>query len=199
MPWVYAALAVGAAVSGKAKADKQKKIAKESNAMLLQGRNDALQNSGLQGYADVGAQGRDRTAALLGLGGDPAAAQQGFDNYLNSSGYRFQQQAGTDALNSRLAASGMSRSGAGIKAAMKYGQGIGSSYFDNYLNQVNKVTDRGYNASQDIANIYTGNATQRANVFSQGYNDAANTRADAQQSVLNIFGSGMGNMAGGGR
>lgn len=81
-----------------------------------------------------------------------------FQNYLNSTGYKFQLQQGQDAINSNSAAKGLLNSGATAKALTSYGQNLGSNYFNTYLGQLNT------NAQQQDAN---------ANTFTnvgQGYN-----------------------------
>lgn len=96
----------------------------------------------------VGAQ--NFIAQLLGLqGGDQAS--QGFQNYLNSSGYKFQLGEGMNAITSSNAARGLLNSGATIKGAQQYGQNLASTNFNNYLSQLGSVAQLGQGAGGLIA------------------------------------------------
>ncbi len=46
----------------------------------------------IQPAVDRGNTAADALQGFLGLGGDPAATQKAFDNYLNSTGYQFTRQ-----------------------------------------------------------------------------------------------------------
>lgn len=85
-------------------------------------------------------------AGLLGVGGDPAAAQQGFQNYLGSTGYQFQLGEGMRGLTANNATKGLLNSGAAMKGAQQYGQGLASNYFSNYLSQLGGLGTMGLQA-----------------------------------------------------
>lgn len=90
---------------------------------------------------------------LLGLGGDPAKAEAGFQNYLNSTGHDFRMQEGMKAITGSNAAKGMLNSGATLKALNQYGQNIGSQDFANYLSQVGGLVTAGQNAANTVAGV----------------------------------------------
>lgn len=95
--------------------------------------------------AQGGVAAQNFIAQLLGLqGGD--AAKQGFQNYLNSSGYKFQLGEGMKAITSSNAAKGLLNSGATLKGMQNYGQGLAASKFNDYLAQLGGVMQGGLGA-----------------------------------------------------
>lgn len=59
-----------------------------------------------------------------------------YQNYLNSTGYKFQLGQGTQAITGSAAAKGILNSGATAKALTSYGQGLAGQSFNNYLGQL---------------------------------------------------------------
>lgn len=117
------------------------------------------------GAADFGAF----NGALTGTDGG-----QGLQNYLNSTGYKFTTGQGTQAIENSQAAHGLLNSGATAKALDTYGENMGQTYYQNYLNNlfqgsqlgmqgVQTQANAGSNASNSNANILQTGATQRAN------------------------------------
>lgn len=187
----------GAAVSGVGSilgANAAKKAAKLADQRLQEGRDYAINKSGLTNYATVGAGANDTAAGLLGVGGNPAASQAAFDNYLNSTGYRFNLDQGNKAITGSAAARGLLKSGATAKALAKFGQNIGSSYFNDYLNQVGNVANRGLSASDSLARVVTGVGGQQAQVAQ----NAGQAQSDAWNNIGNTFGDVIGYKVGGG-
>ncbi|HEY5289790.1 MAG TPA: hypothetical protein VIJ59_07125, partial [Caulobacteraceae bacterium] len=93
--------------------------------------NNALQeqiynsNKGLeQPFITSGDNAETALNGFLGLGGDPAATQKAFNNYLNSTGYQFNLNQGLDATQQAKASAGMLNSGATLKALDAYGTGL---------------------------------------------------------------------------
>jgi len=105
------------------------------------------------GFVEQGQGAGAAQAGLLGLG-DPAAGQQGFQNYLDSTGYQFELGEGVNAINSSAAARGAINSGATLKALQRYGQGLAGQRFDNYLNQLNVLANRGFVAGGAVGNSF---------------------------------------------
>lgn len=108
-------------------------------------------NNGIGGYIGTGNNANNQIAALLGLGGDSAAANAAFQKYLGSSGYKFNLAQGQNAINSNAAARGMLNSGATAKALTSYGQNLGSQYFNNYIGQLSGLASSGLNAAGVIS------------------------------------------------
>lgn len=95
--------------------------------------------------AEQGVGAQNFIAQLLGLQGD-AGANQAFQNYLNSSGYKFQLGEGMKAITSNNAARGLLNSGATLKKVQEYGQNLASTGFNNYLGQLGSVVQSGLGA-----------------------------------------------------
>lgn len=98
----------------------------------------------------------------------------GFQNYLNSTGYKFTTGQGTQAIENSQAAHGLLNSGATAKALTSYGENMGQTFYQNYLNNLLQGSQLGMqgaqtqatagsNASNANANIQQTGATQRAN------------------------------------
>ena len=138
-------------------------------------------------YLPAGGQANAQAAALLGVGGDPTAANAAFDNYLKSTGYDFQMKQGQNAIISNNASKGLLNSGATAKGLTEYGQGLGASYFDNYLKQLGGLSTQGLQAGGMI----TGAGTQ-------GGQTSAGAVGDAWSTAGGIAGAGANHFFGGG-
>lgn len=103
------------------------------------------------GATENAGKGMDAISALLGLGGDTEGQTEAFDNFRNSSGYKFQMDEGKNAIESSAASRGLLHSGATAKALTKYGQGLANSSLSDYLNQLRGVADSGYKAGELIS------------------------------------------------
>lgn len=90
----------------------------------------------LTGNVGAGNNAMGTLGALLGLGGDKAAADGAFQNYLGSSGYNFLMDSGRKAINGSAAASGGLRSGATGMRLMQYGQDLASTKLNEYIQQL---------------------------------------------------------------
>lgn len=97
--------------------------------------------------------------------------QEGFNpgDLTSDPGYQFRLSQGQDALNKSLAAQGLGQSGAALKAAQDYGQGLAATEYgnayDRWLNQNSQlagVGGQGYNAASQLGNIYGNTANTLA-------------------------------------
>jgi hypothetical protein len=113
-------------------------------------------------YAPAGGAAINQEAGLLGIGGDPAAAAQGYQNYLSSTGYQGQLQAGTDAINSSAASAGALNSGSTLRALQRYGTQLGQQNFNNYLSQLHGVAGMGLTAGGMVGNAQQDASRQAA-------------------------------------
>jgi hypothetical protein len=95
-------------------------------------------------------QGGNALAALLGLtgGGAQAGAQA---NFRGTPGYDFQMQEGQRAINSNMAQKGLLHSGAGVKASMRFGQGLADSTYQNYISNLLGLGNLGNSAAGTLA------------------------------------------------
>ena len=138
-----------------------------------------------------GATADSRIAALLGLGGDQAGADQAFAGYRDSTGFNFRQQQGENAVNSNAYARGMGNSGATLKALTQYGQNIGSQEFGNYLGQLGGVSAAGANARGLVAGVGNNAVNGQAQALA---NNATNQGNAAIAQGNNLSGT-IGNLA----
>jgi hypothetical protein len=151
-----------------------------------------------------------------------------FDTYLASKGlaggrfdtnnpaYQFQLKQGQQALDRSSAARGMGYSGAQIKAAQEYGQGMASQQYDkeynrasgefgDYYNRLAGLAQGGQQAAGSIAqaggqfannagntfanlsNAQTGILGQQANARASGYAANANALSGGLNSLTNLY------------
>jgi hypothetical protein len=148
----------GAAIGAKANKKAAKKAAnaqiqasQETNALARENRDINIANLG--GYNKSGIAANERINAMLGLGGDKAAADNAFASYRDSTGYQFRFDQGNRALASQYRARGVSQSGAAQKANIQYGQNIGSQEFGNHLGQLGNQQGVGLGAASAIAGV----------------------------------------------
>lgn len=186
---------VGAVVEGIgmiAKASSDAKAAKRAEQHLQEARDFAVNKSGLTDYANAGKTANGVVANLLNNNGTGAAGQQdaqaAFDNYLNSTGYRFQMKEGQDAIATSAASRGLLNSGATAKALTKFGQGTGSKYFNDYLNQEGTLANRGEAASGDLARTFAGLSGNSAQVAQQGGQAVASDIGQGFQNASDYLG-----------
>lgn len=118
----------------------------------------------------------------------------------NIPGYQFQLQQGLEATQNGFAAKGLGSSGAAMKGAANYAEGLANSNYQNFFNNDLSATQLGANAasnvSQNIANLniaranaLTGAATNSASLGMAG---AASTAA-GQAAAANALGNGISN------
>jgi len=80
-------------------------------------------------------QGGSMLGNLLGVGGGPAQTSA-LENFSNSGGMQFLMDQGQRAITSSKAASGLLKSGSYGTALEKYGQGLASTYLNQYMNNL---------------------------------------------------------------
>jgi len=140
------------------------------------------------------------SAGLQPGGRFSAAPQFNFDYNQNTDpGYGFRFDQGMRGLNASMAAKGLGVSGAGIKGAINYGQGMGSQEYQNAFNRY--VT--GFNANTSAQNTdfnrlsgLAGTGQTTANqIASQGINTASNLGTMGANMAGNIGNALMGSAA----
>lgn len=98
-------------------------------------------------------QGGDMVANLLGVGPGGTAAQTGaLDNFAKSGGMQWLMDQGNRMINSNQSAKGLLQSGSTLKGIEKYGQGLGSTYLNDYMNNLFKLSNVGLGAGGVLAN-----------------------------------------------
>jgi hypothetical protein len=141
--------AAGAAKSASSAANKRLAAADAKNRELL---NPFVQRGNTAG---------GNLNALLGIGGDPAAAEKAFGQYKDSTGYDFTLQSGADAINTNKAVSGLLQSGSTLKANQQFGQNLGRQFFGDYLGYLGNQQATGVNAANGLAAQGTNIASQQ--------------------------------------
>jgi len=87
------------------------------------------------------------------------------ESVFDRPGIQYQYDQGMEALNARLSKStGGGISGPGMKAAMEYGQNFAASALDQELARLSPFIDRSIAAKTNIANLYSGLGTSKANL-----------------------------------
>lgn len=194
MGWLPFAISVGSGIvnyfSKRKQAKDQQRAAEQASQTALGGFNYLRDSPVGQQYLPAGGAAVDQQAALLGLGGDPAAAQQAYQNYLNSTGFQGQMQAGQQAITTSAAARGLLGSGSTAKALTRFGHNLGQQSFNNYLAQLHGVAGMGLQAGGMIGQAATQGYGQAANIQYGGATQAANTRAEGRDSLLGSIGAG---------
>jgi len=100
---------------------------------------------------------------------------------MNDPGYQFQLQQGNQALERSLAARGLGQSGAALKAAQQYGQGLANQTYNDYFNRQQSIAGQGLQASSGIGSM-----------IGQG----ANANAAAQAAMINNRNQALSNLFG---
>lgn len=184
---------IGSLIGGN-KADK---AAKEAAKTARLGFDWASTNPNFKGYLESGGKANNAIGNLLGIGGDPAAANAAFDQYKNSTGYNFRLKEGMGAITGSNAARGLLNSGSTIKRSMQYGQDLASGEFNNYLGQLGNVANMGLASGQTIASAGSAGGAAGAGIQWQGaqannnaFNNALGNFGYAANSAYDKWGKG---------
>lgn len=95
-------------------------------------------------------RGGDMISNLLGLSGGPAQTA-GLENFANSGGMEFLRDQGTRQITSNQASKGLLNSGDTLKAETKYGQGLGSTYLNQYMQNLMGFSNLGLGAANAMS------------------------------------------------
>lgn len=125
-------------------------------------------------------RGGDMISNLLGLSGGPAQTA-GLENFAHSGGMDFLREQGNRQITSNQASKGLLNSGDTLKAEEKYGQGLGSTYLNQYMQSLMGFSNLGLGA---------------ANAMS-GAGNVSNSVSDSKESGAKkgILGNLMGGLA----
>ncbi len=170
-------------------------------------------------YLEQGQYGISRLGDLMKQGA--GSLNNPFDSYLASKGlaggkfdtnnpaYQFQLKQGQQALDRSAAARGMGASGAQMKAAQEYGQGLASQQYDkeynranseftDYYNRLAGLSQGGQQAASTLGNYGNQYATSGSNTLGSlgGYlqnnlGQAANARASGYIGGANAINGGI--------
>ena len=186
MPWMLPAAIIGSSLFSSASSSDAADTAAQASgrasdaSIAEQRRQYDLNRADYAPYITSGQSAVNQLAAGLAPGGRFASATPFDFRYDQNTdpGYGFRFDQGMRGVNASMAAKGMGLSGAGIKGATEFGQGMGSQEYNNAFNRY--VT--GFNANtgerNQLYNRYAGVAGtgQQAvgGVTAQGATTAAN-------------------------
>ena len=156
--------------------------------MALIARNTAAAEKDYQPYMAGGQSAQEQMMAQLGLGG-PA---QAFD-VTQLPGYQNALKQGIGAVNQGGAGAGMLMSGERLKGLQSTGQNIFGDYYNNYMNRLTGMSNQGFSAAGNLANIRTGGMTQQLGLMQDEQAQKGNMMGD----MLGLAGTGLGMMFGG--
>lgn len=137
-------------------------------------------SAGLSPQVANGTGASNSIAALLGVGGDPAAQAAAFKQFQNSTGYQEQLAAGSQAITGNAASKGLLNSGATAKALQASGQTLANQSYQSYLNPLQALVGSGNQA----AGVISG-AGQQSN--SQSTSD----NTGAKKGIGGLLGGGL--------
>lgn len=163
----------GAVISSKA----AKKAAKTQAASAAAQTSEAKANRDYQYNLNAptiaqGGKAGDTIAALLGLGGDQAAADAGLQTFRNSSGYTDLQREGFKGVNASAFAKGLGDSGATLKALQDRGVQIANSSEQQYIGNLGDLAHRGDQSRGLVAGVGL-NTVNSTNAATQNAADAS--------------------------
>ncbi len=167
------------------------KSAKRQTQQVNQGFNYLARNP-LVGEAQAyGSESLDRaqtagglSGALLGLGGDQAAAEAAFDQYRDSTGYNFRLDEGMRGIEGSRAARGILNSGATAKELTRFAQDTASEEYNRYLDQLNRQEAM----AQSAASMGLGSAYQVGSAGSTAGRAAAGVEKDRSRNQMSGIG-----------
>lgn len=193
---------VTSAIGSSNAAGAQKSAADQAAAIQQQQMQQNQQNQ--QPYMTAG------TGALNTIGQDQAngtgfAASFTPQNYIDTPGYQFQQQQGTNAINASSAATGGVLNGGTLKALDQYTAGLANTTYgqayQNYLagsnqqyNQLYGVASLGENAASNLGSQNTTAANNTGNYLTQ----AGNAQAAGDIGITNGINQVVGGATAGG-
>lgn len=125
-----------------------------------------------------------------------AAAQQGFTDWRDNTGYKFRFNEGIRAVD---AGAPVRNSGSTIKARTRFGQDIGSAEFYNFFGALGEQQNLASGAANALAGVNTTFANNASNIAQNTGNNAANAAIARANNTSNTIGgitSSFGNALG---
>ena len=182
----------GGIVQGQAADAANKAAQNASNANLAQAKQVYSDTQGnLQPTINNGQSAQTEEMGLLGLGGNPAAANNAFNTFRNSTNYNFLLDQGLKGVNTANAQS--FNSGANEKALLNYGQGMAGNALSGYLGTLGGISQLGAQSAANLGSIGENYVSQSA-----GFRNNAATAAGSNAiSQANAFTGALGGVVGG--
>lgn len=165
---------------------------------------DKAQFPTVQDYAQYhyGAYGQNEARALpvtSPTGDASTAANNAFDLFKNSTGYQFRVDQGQKSMNALAAANGSFDSGAAVKSALNYGQGVASQEFGNYMGYLGNQQGVGLSAASAVAGVgqnYANGVTAINGANSQNAWNTAQAKTQSNNSLASNLTSSFGKIGG---
>lgn len=185
---------VGAALISSSAAGKAAKVQAAAAERAEQGITQRFEQTrtDLAPWRETGAQALGQYAGLLGVGGeapDTAAMQTALEQY---PGYQFALSQGAEAVEKSAAARGLLQSGQTLKSLTEYGQGLGASNFENYMNRLQGLSQTGQAAAVQTGTL----GAQAAGAAGQAGIAAGQARATGYQGQAQALGGALTGLAG---
>jgi len=172
------------AASGAAQAAKNAQQANNAAANSVYQTN----TSNLQPYVNTGQSANGALAGLLGVGGNAAQSNADFQNYLNSTNYKFQLGQGEQAIDTANAPA--FNSGATAKALNNYAQGQAGSALSAYEGQLSGLSNTGLQGASTLGSL----GTQYASQIASNNNNAASIEGQAGLIGANAITGALGGL-----
>lgn len=129
-------------------------------------------------------QGGNAVSALLGLSGDGAAQKSALENFSNSSGMGFLRDQINNQVTSNKAASGLLNSGSTLTALQDRGAALGSTFLNQYMDNLFKLSGVGLGAGGVMADAGRwSKGEQKQSGPKKGLLDWASDAAEAYANV----------------
>jgi hypothetical protein len=196
MPFAWAAGAAavagiaGSVISSNAAKDAAKTQANAANKGV-QAQTDMFNKiqANLDPYMKLGQSALGPLGNLLGLNGGNSASM--LDQLKQYPGYQFAYDQGLRGVTANNATRGLALSGAQVKGAEDYGQGMASNLFNQYFQQLQQTAGIGANAAAGVgqAGVQTGQGIANS-LLAQGQANASGTVGSANainQGIGSVF------------
>lgn len=192
------AIAAGSAAAGLGGAAIQSGAANDASKAAQNAANNSLNfqkdvysqaQSNLNPYAQTGQQANSALSNLLGVGGNQAASDAAFKNYLGSTNYNFVKDQGLQGIE--YANAPQFNSGATAKALDQYNTGLAGNALSGYENLLQGQSGQGVQAASALNGVGVGlaganNAANQYGANAQG--QAAAATGNAWTGALNNLG-----------
>jgi hypothetical protein len=127
---------------------------------------DSINKSFSPGF-DYFTKGGDMLGNMLGVGGGPAQTDA-LNNFANSGGMQFLMDQGQKMVTSSKAAQGLLKSGSYGTALEKYGQGLASTYLNQFLDHLTDYSKLGLGAGSLVSSAGQYSTQEGAKPAKQG-------------------------------
>lgn len=161
-----------------------------SSSSLSENVNNGMLSSAYGGQIGSGTTANNFLSSLLTGGGDTTAAKSGYNNYLQMAGYQPAMTQLSRNITGQGAAAGMLNSGSTAKAFQDRGATLNNQFFNNYLQQLNGLSQSGLAAGNLLAG--TG---QRSTSTSTSTGTSTGSGTGESKGILGSIGSAVGGIA----